>query len=149
MNIVRVAFQYEYQCHQIGTFAFLVKVTDFTIAAKCVMAVDNHDLTLEIRREALTLAAQNPQLVAGWTHREDGAFHHVADEWCQDLILATLQAVKARHIVWLEDFRRTFGPEAAATALRSWHDLGCKLASSQQLQQLVNGDAACTGTVRT
>ena len=57
MNIVRVAFQYEYQCHQIGTFAFLVKVTDFTIAAKCVMAVDNHDLTIEIRREALTLAA--------------------------------------------------------------------------------------------
>ena len=90
MSIVRVAFQYDYQCDQIGMFAFLVKVTDFTTAAKCVMAMGNPDLTLEIRREALTLAAQNPQLVASWTHDEDGAFHHLSDEWCQDLILATL-----------------------------------------------------------
>ena len=101
MSIVRVAFQYDYQCDQIGMFAFLVKVTDFTTAAKCVMAMGNPDLTLEIRREALTLAAQNPQLVASWTHDEDGAFHHLSDEWCQDLILATLQAVEAKNTVWL------------------------------------------------
>jgi hypothetical protein len=141
MSIVRVAFQYDYQCDQIGMFAFLVKVTDFTTAAKCVMAMGNPDLTLEIRREALTLAAQNPQLVASWTHDEDGAFHHLSDEWCQDLILATLQAVEAKNTVWLGAFLRTFGHEAATTAIRSWHALGCKLASSQQLQELVNGDA--------
>jgi len=82
MSIVRVTFQYDYQCDQIGMFAFLVKVTDFTTAAKCVMAMGNPDLTLEIRREALTLAAQNPQLVASWTHDEDGASHHLSDEWC-------------------------------------------------------------------
>ena len=41
MSIVRVAFQYDYQCDQIGMFAFLVKVTDFTTAAKCVMAMGN------------------------------------------------------------------------------------------------------------
>jgi hypothetical protein len=141
MSIVRVAFQYDYQCDQIGMFAFLVTVTDFTTAAKCVMAMGSPDLTLEIRREALTLAAQNPQLVADWTHDEDGAFHHLADEWCQDLILATLQAVEAKNIVWLGDFLRTFGHEAATTAMRSWHALGCKLASSQKLQELVNADA--------
>ena len=141
MSIVRVAFQYDYQCDQIGMFAFLVTVTDFTTAAKCVMALGNPDITLEIRREALTLAAQNPQLVVDWTHDEDGAFHHLADEWCQDLILATLQAVEAKNIVWLGAFLRTFGHEAATTAMRSWHALGCKLASSQKLQELVNGDA--------
>ena len=136
-----MAFQYDYQCDQIGMFAFLLKVTDAGTAAKCVMAMGNPDLTLETRREALTIAAKNPQLVAGWTHREDGAPSDMEDEWCQDLQLATLQAVKARHIVWLADFRRAFGPEAAATALRSWHDLGLKLESSQQLQELVDGDA--------
>ena len=115
MSIVRVAFQYDYQCDQIGMFAFLVKVTDFTTAAKCVMAMGNPDLTLEIRCEALTLAAQNPQLVASWTHDEDGAFHHLSDEWCQDLILATLQAVEAKNTVWLGAFLRTFGHEAATT----------------------------------
>jgi hypothetical protein len=93
MSVVRVAFQYDYQCDQIGMFAFLVKVTDFGTAAKCVMAMGNPDVTLEVRREALTLAAKNPQLVAGWTHREDEASSHMEDEWCQDLILATLQAI--------------------------------------------------------
>ena len=141
MSIVRVAFQYDYQCDQIGMFAFLVKVTDFTTAAKCVMAMGNPDVTLEIRREALTLAAKHPQLVAGWTHREDGASNHMEDEWCQDLILASLQAVKAKNTVWLGDFRRTFGHEAATTAIRSWHALGYKLASSQELQELVIGDS--------
>ena len=88
-----MAFQYDYNCDQLGMFAFMLNFTDAGTAAKCVLAMGNPDLTPETRRDALELAAKHPLLVASWNDRSNEPPARMEVEWCEDLQLAALQAV--------------------------------------------------------
>ena len=121
-----MAFQYDYNCDQLGMLAFMLNFTDASTAAKCVLAMGNPDIEPQARRDALELAAKHPLLVASWNERSEEPPARMELEWCEELQLVALQAVQRRQLGWLMEFRSTFGPAAATVALRSWHDFGLK-----------------------